>query len=156
MIANKLRRKLHREDWAITVVDRDDVHPYQPGFLFLPFGTYTPEQVVRSRRAFLTDGVEFVIGEVDMVDAGSSSVSLLDGRALAYDYLVIASGTSPRPDQTEGMLGEQWRRSVYDFYTLEGSKALGEALKEFDHGRLVVHITGFVSAVSVTGWNSSS
>lgn len=141
MIANKLRRKLHRDDWAITVVDRDDVHPYQPGFLFLPFGTYTAEQVVRSRHAFLTDGVEFVIGEVDKVDADASSVSLLDGRTLAYDYLVIASGTSPRPDQTEGMLGGQWRRSVYDFYTLEGSKALGEALKEFDHGRLVVHIT---------------
>ena len=141
MIANKLRRKLYQDDWAITVVDRDDVHPYQPGFLFLPFGTYTAKQVVRSRHAFLTDGVEFVIGEVDWVDADASSVTLLDGRILDYDYLVIASGTSPRPDQTEGMLGEQWRRSVYDFYTLDGSKALGEALKDFDHGRLVVHIT---------------
>ena len=96
---------------------------------------------MRSRHALLTDGVEFVIGEINRVDAESSSVTLCDGRRLDYDYLVIASGTSPRPDQTEGMLGEQWGRSVHDFYTLDGSKALGEALKEFDHGRLVVHIT---------------
>ena len=27
MIVNKLRRKLSREEWEITVVDRDDVHP---------------------------------------------------------------------------------------------------------------------------------
>src|SRR5450756_738296 len=39
------------------------------------------------------------------------------------------------------MLDAEWRRSIFDFYTFEGSKALGEALKTFDHGRLVVHIT---------------
>ena len=52
MIVNKLRRKLAREDWEITVVDRDDDHRYQPGYLFMPFGTYTPEQVVKKRHAF--------------------------------------------------------------------------------------------------------
>jgi sulfide:quinone oxidoreductase len=31
MTVNRLRRRLHPEDWEITVVDRDDVHPYQPG-----------------------------------------------------------------------------------------------------------------------------
>ena len=141
MIVNKLRRKLPREDWDITVVDQDDHHHYQPGYLFLPFGTYRRDQVVRSRHAFLPDGVDFVVGEIDKVVAEANQVVLVDGRELAYDYLVIATGTTPRPDQTEGMLGEQWRRSVFDFYTLEGSEALAEALRTFDHGRLVVHIT---------------
>ena len=54
---------------------------------------------------------------------------------------MIASGTTPRPDQTPGMLGTEWRRSIFDFYTLDGAKALAEALKRFDHGRLVVHVT---------------
>ena len=31
MVANKLRRRLPLRDWQITVVDRDDVHLYQPG-----------------------------------------------------------------------------------------------------------------------------
>jgi sulfide:quinone oxidoreductase len=140
MIVNKLRRRLDVSTWDITVVDRDDVHPYQPGYLFLPFGTYSPKQVTRSRHRFLPDHVDFVIGEVDLIDAPTSTVTLTDGRALAYDYLVIASGTSPRPDQTPGMLGTEWRRSIFDFFTLEGSLALAEALKHFDHGRLVVHI----------------
>jgi sulfide:quinone oxidoreductase len=140
MVVNKLRRRLDARTWDITVVDRDDVHPYQPGFLFLPFGVYSPAQVTRSRHRFIADHIDFVIGEVDRVDAAARAVTLRDGRSLAYDYLVIASGTSPRPDQTPGMLGPEWRRSIFDFYTLEGSLALTEALRHFDHGRLVVHI----------------
>ena len=141
MIVNKLRRHLDAGEWDIKVVDRDDVHPYQPGFLFLPFGTYTADQITRPRRSSLPKGVDFVIGEVDRVDAAANTVTLVDGKTLDYDYLIVASGTTPRPDQTPGMLEAEWRRSIFDFYTFDGAKALAEALKTFDHGRLVVHIT---------------
>ena len=141
MIVNKLRKRLPRDQWEITVVDRDDNHLYQPGYLFLPFGTYTPGQVVRKRHTLIPDGVDLVLAEVDRVEADKNTVHLQDGRTLGYDYLVIATGTSPRPDQTPGMLGEQWRRSVFDFYSFEGAQALAGALRSFDHGRLVVHIT---------------
>ncbi|QIK77250.1 NAD(P)/FAD-dependent oxidoreductase [Nocardioides piscis] len=141
MIANKLRHRLARTEWHITVVDRDDEHHYQPGYLFVPFGGCSPEQVVRSRHSFLPDGVDFVIGSVDMVNAEGNVVLLEDGRQLPYDQLVIATGTTPRPDQTPGMLGLEWRRSIFDFYTLEGAEALADALSRFDGGRLVVHIT---------------
>jgi len=141
MIVNRLRRRLDKAEWSITVVDADDVHPYQPGYLFLPFHILSPQQIARSRHASLPDGVDFVIGDVDRVDPPSSTVTLVGGRTLPYDYLVIASGTTPRPDQTPGMLGEQWQRSIFEFYTFEGAKALSTALQTFDHGRLVVHIT---------------
>ena len=141
MIANKLRHRLDRTEWSITVVDRDDEHHYQPGYLFLPFGAYSHEQVVRSRRAFLPDGVDFVVGSIDKVEPEANVVLLDDGRRLPYDELVIATGTTPRPDQTPGMLGREWRRSIFDFYTLDGAEALAEALQRFDSGRLVVHIT---------------
>ena len=141
MVANKLRDKLPKREWSITVVDRDDQHHYQPGYLFIPFGQYTRDQVVRSRHHFLADGVDFVMGSVDKVEAGDNAVLLEDGKRLEYDQLVIASGTTPRPDQTPGMLDTEWRKSIFDFYTLEGAEALAEALKRFDSGRLVVHIT---------------
>jgi sulfide:quinone oxidoreductase len=138
MVANKLRKRLSR-DWRITVVDRDDDHHYQPGYLFVPFGEYSTDDVVRSRHHFIHDGVELVLGEIDRVDPDGQVVHLGDGRVLGYDYLVIATGTTPRPDQTPGMLGSEWRRSIFDFYTLEGAEALAHALDAFDHGRLVVH-----------------
>jgi sulfide:quinone oxidoreductase len=140
MVVNKLRRKLDGSQWRITVVDQDDAHVYQPGFLFIPFGVYRPDQVVKPRRRFLPEGVDLVLGEIDRVDASGNEVVLTDGRRIGYDYLVIATGTTPRPDQTPGMLGEQWRTSVFDFYSLDGATALATALKNFTGGRLVVHI----------------
>jgi sulfide:quinone oxidoreductase len=141
MIANKLRHRLDRKEWTITVVDRDDEHHYQPGYLFVPFGAYSHEQVVRSRRRLLPDGVDFVVGSIDEVEPEENVVLLDDGRRLPYDQLVVATGTTPRPDQTPGMLGREWRRSIFDFYTLDGAEALAGALQRFEGGRLVVHIT---------------
>src|SRR5690242_10227703 len=105
MIVNKLRRRLPREEWEITVVDRDDVHLYQPGYLFVPFGKYDESQLRKPRHELVTDGVDLVLGEIDRVDTGRDTVHLADGRMLDYDELVIATGTTPRPDQTPGMLG---------------------------------------------------
>jgi sulfide:quinone oxidoreductase len=141
MIANKLRHRLNRLTWNLTIVDRDDDHHYQPGYLFIPFGKYSHEQVVRSRHAFLPDGVDFVVGSIDKVEPEQNVVLLEDGRRLPYDQLVVATGTTPRPDQTPGMLGPEWRRSIFDFYTLEGAEALAGALDRFDSGRLVVYVT---------------
>jgi len=141
MVANKLRRRLDGADWQITVVDHDDDHLYQPGLLWLPFGDIEPRQIVKPRQRFLPDGVDLVLGEIVRVDADANSVVLAGGRELGYDFLVIATGVSPRPDQTPGMLGGEWRRSIFDFYTLDGATALRPALAAFDGGRLVVHIT---------------
>ena len=56
MIASKLRRRLDRARWEITIVDHDDWHLYQPGFLFLPFGTYQSSEVVKPRHQLIPDG----------------------------------------------------------------------------------------------------
>ena len=140
MVVSKLRRRLDRAQWQITVVDQNNAHLYQPGLLFIPFGTYRPDEVVKPRRRYIPDGVDLVLGEIDWVDAATNTVALTDGRQLGYDYLVIATGSTARPDQTPGMLGPQWRKSIFDFYTLDGSTALAQALKDFDGGRLVVHV----------------
>lgn len=139
MVANKAHRAL--PDWEVTVVDRDDVHDYQPGYLFVPFGMNTPEQIRKSRHAQFYGGIRHLTGEIDRVELEAREVALADGRRLGYDYLVIATGTSPRPDQTPGMEGPEYHRSVAEFYTLEGAVALREQLQRLDHGRLVVHVT---------------
>ncbi len=141
MVVNKLHRELDSNEWHITVVDKDDVHDYQPGYLFIPFGMNTPEQVRKRKKPFIHDGVEVVMAEIDQVDAAANQVHLAGGRVLDYDQLVIATGTTPRPDQTEGTLGPQFHKEVGEFYTYEGAVALHDQLEKFAGGRLVVHIT---------------
>jgi sulfide:quinone oxidoreductase len=140
MVANRLRRLLPRDEWQVTVVDQDETHHYQPAYLFIPFGSYKPDQILRPRRRYLSSDVDLVIGRIDRVEPERNVVTLEGGTGLPYDYLVIATGTEPRADQTPGM-AEALGRSVFDFYTLEGARALGERLSAWEGGRLVVHIT---------------
>ncbi|HKJ57571.1 MAG TPA: FAD/NAD(P)-binding oxidoreductase [Nitriliruptoraceae bacterium] len=138
MAANRLRREL--PDWDIVVVDRDNEHHYQPGYLFLPFGTYERDDLVRPRVRFLPDDVRLDYGDVDHVDTDSSTVHLVDGRTMPYDQLIIATGTHPTPEETPGMLGSGWNRDVFDLYSLDGAAALADALATWQGGRLVVHV----------------
>jgi sulfide:quinone oxidoreductase len=140
IVVTKLRRRLDAAQWEIAVVDRDDIHRYQPGYLFLPFGRYQPADVARSRHAYIPDGVRLVLADVERVVPERHSVLLADGSSLDYDYLVVATGVQPRPDQTPGLLGDDWRRGIHEFYTYEGALALADALAGFERGRLVVHI----------------
>ena len=61
MVANKVSRRI--PEWDVTVVAKDDVHDYQPGYLFLPFGMTRPDQVRRRGVRLLDKRVERVFGE---------------------------------------------------------------------------------------------
>ncbi len=141
MMAVKLRKALDPEDWSITVVDRDDRHIYQPGLLFIPFGLYSERDLYKPRSRFIPEGVTLSLGELEAIDPEAQRVHLTDGRRLAYDLLIVATGSRIVPDEVEGMAGPGWQESVFDFYTPEGARALGYALQRFEGGRLVVHLT---------------
>ncbi|MBP6784035.1 MAG: FAD-dependent oxidoreductase [Verrucomicrobiales bacterium] len=140
MMANHLRRRLSRKDWQISVVDRTDKHLYQPGLLFLPFGSYTEDQIIRKTRDFIPAGVDFIQAEIDRIKPESRDVTLSDGTEIHYDILIIATGCRTAPEETEGMLGPKWRQNIHDFYTLDGARALRDKLAVFTGGRVVIHI----------------
>ena len=140
IMANKLARALPAREWRITVVDRDNDHVYQPGFLFLPFHGYEPSDLVRSRRRYLHRAVEFVEAALERIEPDHNRVHLAGGRVLPYDFLIIATGARPAPEMNEGMLGKHWHGNVGEFYTLEGATRLRRFLDTWRGGRLVVNI----------------
>ena len=139
MVANKLSERLG-DDWTLTIVDQDETHYYQPGFLFIPFGIYSPDDVVKPKADFLPPRADVVHGEIELIEPADNRVKLADGTVLDYDYLVIATGAHLRPDETPGLESPEYGTTVHDFYTLEGAKALAEALRFWEGGRLVVNI----------------
>lgn len=141
MAANKLSRELPLSDWKITIVDQYTKHYYQPGFLFIPFGIYKPEDVVKEKEVFLPAGVDYVVSKIEALDAKENIVELANGTSLEYDYLVVATGTHTAPAETEGLAdGEGWRKNIFDFYTFEGAVALADFLDTWEGGRLVVNV----------------
>ncbi len=140
LTANRLRRVLPADETSIVVVDQDDVHVYQPGLLFVPFGLTHPDDITRSRRRQLHRDIECRTSPVDRVDLDADTVHLADGATLPYDVLVVATGASLAPEETEGLTGPGWMEKVFTFYTPDGASALAERLTFFPGGRLVVNV----------------
>ena len=139
MMANRLRRRLD-ESWAITVFDRDLAHIYQPGLLFVPFGMYRPEELVRARDRLFIDGITLRTTAIHAIDPAQRQLVLDGGERFRWDLLIVATGTQIAPALTPGLLGDHWGRSASDFYTLEGATQLRRMLDTFQGGRLVVNV----------------
>jgi sulfide:quinone oxidoreductase len=140
LMANKLRKALERNEWEITIIDKFRTHYYQPGFLFIPFGIYKKEDVIKPKMDFFPSGVNVIFSDVERIEGGNNKVILTDGRTIQYDYLIIATGTQTRPDQTPGLMDNLWQKKIFEFYTVEGAVALHQALKNWDGGHLVMNI----------------
>ncbi len=141
MLANKLSHELNQSEWKITIVDQNEVHYYQPGFLFIPFGIYGENDVVKPKRDYIPAEVEMILSEIELIEPEHNRVRLVkNGRILNYDYLLIATGTHPVPEETPGLTESGWRDTIHDFYTYEGAVALAKKLRTWNGGRLVVNI----------------
>lgn len=140
MMANHLSKKLKRNNWDITIVDQYKTHYYQPGFLFLPFDLYTEEQVKKNGRKFIPKSVNYIQAEIQKIKAHKNEIQL-SNQKLKYDILIIATGSKIAPDEVEGMASENWHKNIFDFYTFEGALALRNKLRNWQGGKLLVHIT---------------
>ncbi len=140
IMANKLATALDEREWSITIVDGTEEHYYQPGLLFVPFGIYRMNEIVKPRRQYLPGRVKFVLAGIDHIDAEKKAVTLSDGEALRYDLLIIATGSDIHPEQIEGLQDEEWGKSKFDFYTPKGAERLSQFLKGWQGGKLVLNI----------------
>jgi sulfide:quinone oxidoreductase len=138
IIATKMRQRLPEKDWQITVIDRDWQHHYQPGWLFIPFGIYTPEDCVKPKAKYVPNGVNFILDEITEIDPVGKQVRTKRD-TYPYDWLVVATGCRIVPEEVEGM-AERMGQDVHNFYTQEGAVALHDKLKYFNQGRVVVNI----------------
>ncbi len=141
MVAAKLHRLLNHTEWQITIIDKDDMHHYQPGWLFIPFGIYTAQDCMKPKREFIPRGVKYVLDEVVGVDPDKRRVATKKG-SYDYDWLVIASGCDIVPDDIDGLDG--WKPDpkgdIHTFFSVEGAVALFQRMKYFKKGRIVFNV----------------
>lgn len=141
MMANKLRKVLDRNEWAITIVDQEKVHYYQPGFLFIPFNIYQKNDVIKPKSDFIPVGVQIIYSEIKLIEAEENKVTLENGTVLNYDLMVIATGVQMKPEETPGLKEKLWYNKIFDFYTIEGALALQKFFKTWEGGKLVMAIS---------------
>ncbi len=140
MMANKLNNALDSEEWRITIVDQYKTHYYQPGFLFIPFDIYKKQDVIKPKSNFFPPGVKVIYTPIERIAGDDNQVILDGGRILNYDYLIVATGTQTKPEETPGLKDKLWYKNIFDFYTIEGALALQKFFKNWEGGKLVMCI----------------
>jgi sulfide:quinone oxidoreductase len=142
MVAANLRRELDEGEWEITVIDKNEQHHFQSGYLFIPFGIYSSDDVLKPKRDFIPTGVDFVVDNVTKVDTEQRKLETEKGDSYDYDWLVVSTGCRIVPEEVEGMM-DVWGEDVFSFYTLEDAVALRRKMKYFDSGKVVLNIAEF-------------
>ncbi|HEX9635642.1 MAG TPA: FAD/NAD(P)-binding oxidoreductase, partial [Candidatus Limnocylindria bacterium] len=137
LLIRKLRRQIKAGEVTITVVDQTGQHTYQPGFMYIAMGGERAEGLQRPERGLLDPRIALVVGEVQKIDEKRRLVHLADGERLAYDYLVLATGSRIVPEAIE-----HFDTEAQHFYTAEAALELREALDAFTGGRIVIGIAG--------------
>ena len=141
IMLNKLTNVLDADQWQISIIDESENHYYQPGFLFIPFGIYTKKDVIKPKRDYFPSGAKVIMSKIERIEAENKRVLLQNGVMLTYDILIIATGSKVVPEETKGLKSDLWHKCIFEFYTLEGSLALANFLKQWNGGKLVINIT---------------
>ena len=139
MVANRMASRLDPQEWRIVIVDKNETHYYQAGFLFIPFGVYRPADVVKPKRKLLPRSVEVVFSDIELIEPENNKVSLSNGKSINYDYLIMATGCDIYPEETPG-LSDNWHKNIFDFYTIEGATKLHEFFETWQGGRMVLNV----------------
>ncbi|NAS89107.1 pyridine nucleotide-disulfide oxidoreductase [ANME-1 cluster archaeon AG-394-G21] len=136
-VAREFRQEIAKDEVEITILDKNDMNINQGGFTFIPFGLYTPEDIMRPRKKVISPRVKTAFGEdgeVEHVDLGNREVTAKSGKKYPYDYLVLATGCRADVGSVPGLSND-----FNTFYTsLEDAFKLGESVKSFNKGRIVI------------------
>jgi len=115
-VASRLSREL--DGAKITIVDRKEVHNYQPGYTLVATGIWPVGKVSDRNADLIPSGVDWVREMVAEFDPESNSVTTDAGTKIPYDFLVVATGLHLDYAGIEGMdpkaIGTEGVGSVYN------------------------------------------
>lgn len=114
-VANRLRAMLSGA--RITLIDKKEVHNYQPGYTLVATGVWPVGKVIDRNADFHPPGVAWIKDMVAAFEPASNTVVTASGQRVTYDVLVVATGTHQDWGRIEGMdvaaIGTNGLTSVY-------------------------------------------
>lgn len=113
--ASRLAQRL--DGATITIIDGRKAHYYQPGFTLVAGGIKPKDYVTSTTAEYLPKSVTWIEEAVAEFDPEGNKVVTASGKAVPYDYLVVATGLTLDYASIEGMevdrIGQDGLGSIY-------------------------------------------
>src|SRR5215469_11666583 len=92
----EVARALGKARLSATLIDRQNYHLFQPLLYQVATAALSPADIAEPIRKMLRryPSVEVLLGEVTSIDTSARHVVLSNGRRIAYDRLVVATGAT--------------------------------------------------------------
>jgi sulfide:quinone oxidoreductase len=119
----------------VTLIDKCDAFYFGFSKLDVMFGRTTPDAVLLPYKKFLKPGVRFLQETITSIDPIAKRVTTNRGTHEA-DFVVVALGADYDFAATPGMA------EATEFYTLAGATRLGELLRTFMRGHVLIAVGG--------------
>lgn len=130
-VANRLARGL--DGAQITIIDRKEIHNYQPGYTLVATGVWPEGKVADRNSDFQPDGVKWIQEMVVEFDPAANAVVTDTGQRITYDFLLVATGLHLDFEKIEGMdtkyIGSHGLACVYP--SSQAALATWKAMDEF-------------------------
>jgi len=133
--------RVHDAEGSLTMLTMEDCLPYSPTILPYIIEGKVEEKLIylRDEKYFQEKNINFLKGKkVVNIDAKASKVSLADGREIAYEKLLVATGGNPTVPPVPGLK----EANYLVLQTMEDARKINEAAKNAKHA--VVMGTGLV------------
>jgi sulfide:quinone oxidoreductase len=123
----------------VAILEPSEKHYYQPLWTLVGGGVFPREESMREEAEFIPAGVEWIREGAAAVDPDRREVTTTSGRAIAYDFLVVAPGMQldwekiPGLAESVGVPGT----GVVSNYSYETVSATWEAIRAFRGGAAV-------------------
>ncbi|WP_084164484.1 NAD(P)/FAD-dependent oxidoreductase [Skermanella stibiiresistens] len=119
---------------AVTLIDRRNYHLFVPLLYQVASAALSPADIAEPIRRIVSrhPNIEVVLGEVVAIDRRGRTVALADGPAIAYDRLIVATGS------THSYFGhDEWGRHATGLKTIEDARQIrGRVLMAFEQAEI--------------------
>ncbi len=109
-------------------------------------GLVAPESIVNPDQMFADNAIELIQDRVQEVDSKKKQVQLVQGRAMEFDKLVLATGAKPIVPSIQG----SDLKGVFTLRSLADAEIIREYIQEKNPQKLVLVGSGFISLESST------
>ncbi|HEY7269588.1 MAG TPA: FAD/NAD(P)-binding oxidoreductase [Dehalococcoidia bacterium] len=134
-VAARLCRALRSPDVAI--IEPSDKHYYQPLWTLVGGGVFPKERSVHSEASVIPPAANWIRDSVAEVRPDENLIVTAEGRAIGYDYLIVAPGIQIDWAKVKGLPEALGKDGVCSNYSYESVDKTWEFIRGFNGGNAV-------------------